>query len=485
MGKGYARLLWAAAATGLALSSAACAAKQATPVPAPQTDARERVPDDVVAEAAEEHGLDPAAVVEKKREAERRVEALDEEKEAGFLALFGPDPLGLARSPENARRYEIPLEMNEKVEAWIDYFQNVIPERFGLYLTRLGKYERMIQEKLAVTGLPQDLIYLALIESGMNPNAYSRAHAVGMWQFIEGTGRRYDLRVDYWVDDRRDPIKATDAAIAHLSDLFDEFGSWYLAAAAYNAGAGRVRRALQATGASSFWDLADGRTLRAETRNYVPKLIAAAIIAKDPAKYGFGDVRPEPRLAYDEVEVPDATSFDVLARAAGTDEGAIRELNPQLRRSVTPPNRRVTVRVPAGSGAMFAANYAKVPPSERVTWLEHRVTRGETLSQIARRYGTSVSALQAANGNINPRRLQIGQPLIVPRAGASLARAGGTGERPSRAARPSGPVTVTVRRGDTLWSIARRYEVSTGELIAWNNLSSTVIRPGDRLEIRR
>lgn len=469
---------------GLGLVAAGCATGSSSgPGAADPAATRDDVSDAEVAETAERHGLDPDTVVEKKRETERRVGALDEETEEEFLSLFGADPLGLARVPENAARYEIPLEMNEQVEAWIDYFTNVIPERFDLYLTRLGKYEPLIRAKLDEAEMPRDLIYLALIESGMNPNAYSRAHAAGMWQFIRSTGRLYDLHVDYWVDDRRDWVKATDAAIAHLKDLFDEFGSWYLAAAAYNGGAGRVRRAIQATGNADFWEISDRRLLRTETRNYVPKLIAAAIIAKNPERYGFGDVQPARPIEYDEVAVPDATSFDVLARAAGTDEATLKELNPQFRRMVTPPDRRVQVRVPAGTGARFAANYAKIPASERVTWLEHRVTRGETLSRIASRYGTSVAAIQAANGRIDPRRLQIGQRLIVPRAGSSLAS--GASRPVARTASRSGPTTVTVRRGDTLWAIARRHNVSTRQIIAWNNLSSTVIRPGDRLRIGR
>ncbi len=482
MGEGRA-MLGALAAAWLAVGCAGMRSADPAPVATRDTVAEpvpDTVPDEVVAQAAEEEGLDPERVVEEKREAERRVEELDDEAEREFRALFGPDPLGLARSPENASIYEIPLELNEQVEAWLDYFQNVIPERFAVYLARKGKYEEMIRQKLRLAGLPEDLLYLALIESGMNPNAYSRAHAVGMWQFIRTTGQMYGLRADHWEDDRRDPIKATDAAIAHLRDLFDEFGSWYLAAAAYNAGAGRIRRGLASTGTDNFWDLASGPTLRAETRNYVPKLVAAAIIGRDPERFGFYDIESEPPLEFDEVEVPDATSLDVVAEAAGTDEEIIKALNPHFVRGVTPPGRRVTVRVPAGHAERFTVAYAEIPPERRVSWLTHTVTRGETLSRIASRYGTSVASLRAANNNVNPRRLQIGQTLIVPRRGGQ-----GSGLRVAAGSRPSGPVTVVVRRGDTLWSIARRHGVTTSELVAWNQLGSTVIRPGDRLEVRR
>ena len=485
MMQGYDRTASGALLCAVALWSSGCTGKAA---PAPATPAVEPDPvaDEVVAEAAEERGIDPTPVLEKKHETEARVDALDVESQREFLRLFGPDPLGLSRNPENAERYAIPLEMNEKVEAWIDYFHNVIPERFGLYLTRAGRYEEMIRRKLRVAGLPQDLLYLALIESGMNPNAYSRARAAGMWQFIRGTARLYGLEVSYWVDERRDPEKATDAAIAFLSDLYDEFGSWYLAAAAYNGGPGRIRRGIARTGSTDFWELADRRTLRRETRNYVPKLVAAAIIGHDPARYGFGHIRREGPQESDLVEVPDATSFDVLADAAGTDEATIAALNPQYLRRVTPPDREVTLRVPKGAGLQFAANYAEIPAEERVTWLEHTVTRGQTLSHLAARYGTSVEAIRAANGNIHPRRLQIGQRLIVPRSSAVAlaARTGGATTRSSSPSRSEGPLRVTVRRGDTLWSIARQYAVSTTQLMRWNNLSSTLIKPGDQLEIR-
>ena len=409
-------------------------------------------------------------------------EALEEAAHREFLEIFGPDPLGLAGHPENLR-YELPLDRNEKVDRWVRYFQTEIHERFSTYLARLGTYGPMIQERLRAAGLPQDLLYLALIESGMNPRAYSRARAAGIWQFIRGTGRLYGLRVDYWVDERRDPFKATDAAIAHLSDLYDEFGSWYLAAAAYNAGAGRVRRAIARTGRDDYWALTNGRSLRLETRNYVPKMIAAALIAKNPERYGFHHVVPEPPWEFDLAEVPDATSMDVLAEAAEVDEAVIRDLNPEYLRHVTPPDRRVTIRVPVGKAEVFRVNYANIPPDKRVTWLIHVVTRGQTLGQIARRYGTSVTAIRAANGNVNPRRLQIGQKLVVPRSAGPTRVASSAGR--STQGTSAGPTTITVRRGDTLWSIARRHGVSTTELMRLNNLNSTTIHPGDRLTVRR
>jgi membrane-bound lytic murein transglycosylase D len=441
-------------------------------------------PDSVLTAAAVEEGVDTATVLEASREASRTVEKLPEDTQREFLDLFGPDPLGLADRPRNAEKYEIPLEMNDAVERWIDYFANTVPDRFATYLSRLGRWEDMVRTRLREAGMPQDLIYLALIESGMNPNAYSRAHAVGMWQFIRGTGRLYGLEVSYFLDERRDPYMSTDAAIAFLSDLYDEFGSWYLAAAAYNGGPGRVRRGIRRTGSNDFWDLAEARVLRRETRNYVPKLIAAALIAKDPEKYGFTNIERQTPLEFEEVTVPDATSMDVIAEAAGVEERDVRALNPQYLRRVTPPGRAVAVRVPPRTAEVFAVNYAQIPPDKRVTWLVHTVTRGQTLGQIAARYGTSVSAIRAANNNVNPKRLQIGQRLVVPRSG-SPPESRSTRSFQTMQAPDGGALTVTVRAGDTLWAIAQRYEVSTTDLMAWNGLSSTTIRPGDRITVRR
>ena len=429
--------------------------------------------------------VNPAAVAAAADEAEQSIEALDEAARREFYELFGGDPLGLAEHPVNAGRYTIPLEMNDQVARWIEFFTTDRGrDRFAIYLQRAGRYEQMIREKARAAHLPEDLLYLAMIESGMNPNAYSRARAVGLWQFIAGTGRAYGLEISYWMDERRDPYRATDAAIAHLGDLYDQFGSWYLAAAAYNAGPGRVSRGIRRTGSEDFWELSDARVLRSETRNYVPKLLAAATIARNKEAYGFGDVEPYPPLQFDIVHVPDATSFDVLAQAAEVTESEIRDLNPQFPRQVTPPDRGVQLRVPPGKADVFAANYARIPESERVTWLEHRVTRGQTLGGIAVRYGTSVAAIRAANNNVSPRRLQIGQVLVIPRSRAARAAAT-TGTLAARPPQPEGPLTVTVRRGDTLWALARQYGTSTRDLMAMNNLGSSVIRPGDRITIRR
>lgn len=419
---------------------------------------------------------------------EETVDATTQEVAAEVREMFGENDA--AELESEGPTWDIPITMNEAVERWLDYFQTDGRENFAIYLSRAGRYEPMMRAIFRDAGLPEDLVYVSLIESGFSPRAYSRARAVGLWQFISSTGRLYGLQGSYWVDERRDPILATKAAAAHLKDLYEEFGSWYLAAAAYNGGANRVRRGIRYTGSDDFWTLSDRRYLRRETRNYVPKLIAAALIAKQPEHFGFLDITPAEPLAYEVVYVPDATSFDVIADAAGVSVEDLRELNPQVVRGVTPPGQSYQLRVPPGTGHSFAVNYARVPPTERVTWVQHVVRRGDTLSEIARAYGVSVSAIRAANRSVHPNRLQIGQRLVIPRAGRVPAYAGtsvarrSAPSRPATARSPEGPyVTYTVQGGDSLWAIAKRYDVTARELMAWNGLHTSRIYPGDRVKI--
>lgn len=412
------------------------------------------------------------------------------EVEAEVLELFGETDAPAAE-PEGPT-FDIPITINDAVERWLKYFQTDGRKNFAIYLSRAGRYEPMMRAIFRDAGLPEDLVYLSLIESGFSPRAYSRARAVGLWQFISSTGRLYDLKVSYWVDERRDPIKATKAAAAHLGDLYEEFGSWYLAAAAYNGGPGRVRRGVRRTGSDDFWTLSQRRYLRRETRNYVPKLIAAALIAKQPEHYSFFDIEEAEPMAYDVVQVPDATSLEVIAEAAGVSLSEVAALNPQILRGVTPPGQRYSLRVPPGASHRFALNYARVPASERVTWVQHVVRRGDTLSEIASDYGVSVSAIRAANRGVDPRRLRIGQRLIIPRAGKlprfasapTTVRVRTVKPRNVGPQRPQGPyVTYQVQSGDSLWAIAKRYDVTARDLMAWNGLTSSRIYPGDEVRI--
>ncbi len=457
----------------------------------------EPLPPDVAMTEAEVRaflGVDPEilAFLEAEAEAERAAAEADS-------ATTSDD---LLHSPTDPALFDIPIHYNERVEFWMNYFRDRDGERFGRYLARLGRYGPYIRAQLRERGMPEDLVYLALIESGLSPVARSHAAAVGLWQFIAGTGRRYGLRIDRYIDERRDPVKSTEAALDYLQDLYKRFGSWYLAAAAYNTGEGRVERVLrrhadgQRGDDALFWEIA--QHLPRETRNYVPKLIAAAILAKNAEAFGFGDVVPEAPFAFDVVSVPDATDLEVIAEAAGVEVSEIQALNPQFLRGVTPPGRKVEVRVPAGYGDAFEVAYAKIPPSRRVRVLEHTVRRGETLSHIARRYGTTIRELQQANRIRDPHAVRAGQRLVV-RLGPDV----GTGatnrassqdeERTSAPAQTASPnpreiptkSVYVVRPGDSLWMIARRHGVGVDQLRAWNQLGSgDHILPGQELVIR-
>jgi membrane-bound lytic murein transglycosylase D len=368
----------------------------------------------------------------------------------------------------------IDVVRNSRVDKWIGYFTGKGKTEMSKWLARSGRYRPMIQSILSEEGLPPELFYLAMIESGLNPNAYSRANAAGMWQFISSRGRMYGLRVDWWVDERRDPEKSTRAACAYLRDLYGMFGSWELALAGYNSGEGRVSKAQRRRpSCPDFWCL----DLPSETENFVPKFMAAIIIGSDPAAYGFEPCRPESPLAYETVEVDDATDLETIADAAGVSDETIKTLNPAIRRWCTPPiDGSVEVRVPPGTGTRCQTRLASIPPEERVTWRRHQISRGETLSGIASAYGTSLQAIMSVNAISNPHRIRSGDYLIIP-VGPD------TGSHSY--ASISENVTYRVRRGDTITSIARRYGKRTQDVLKWNGLGwHSRIYPGDVITIR-
>ncbi|HEY7460753.1 MAG TPA: LysM peptidoglycan-binding domain-containing protein [Gemmatimonadota bacterium] len=311
--------------------------------------------------------------------------------------------------------YDIPIVINERVEYFIDYFQNRVRKSFAKWLVRAPQVAPYMRARFQQEGLPEDLIYISLIESGFSAQATSRARAVGYWQFIAGTARRYGLRVDRWVDERRDIERSTEAAIAYLKELHQMFGSWYLAAAAYNSGEGRIQKAIDRSGSENLWELAELSNLRNETKDYVPKLIAATMIAKEPAKYGFAGIPQVAPLAADTVTVPTPADLRVIAAAAGTNLETIRALNPSLRSHSTPPGvTDFPVLVPRGSGASFRERIAQVPASKRLVEHYHVVRRGETPNRIAAKYGVSTSELMEENEIRNPRALRVGQRLRIP-----------------------------------------------------------------------
>ena len=440
--------------------------------------------------AAELHEAADSAADEAVLDALADAEPTESEAEAADATIAGDDTEELAE----AVTWDIDVETynsHHRVQWYLDFFQGRGRERMGIWLNRMQRYEPMIRERLAREGLPGDLVYLALIESGFSNTATSRAKAVGMWQFMKGTGKFYDLRVDSWVDERRDPFKATDAAVRHLRDLNQRFGSLYLAAAAYNAGSGRVSRGLrklrpdpdETNADAAFFRLSDTRLLRKETKDYVPKLIAAALIAKEPARYGFS-IEPAEPLVYDSIVVPTMTGLDVIARLADTTVAAIRELNPQFLRLATPPATASVVRLPPGRGPTTVSAYAELPPEKRVTFVEHFVARGETMGGIARKYRVSSRLLQEANPRVNPRRLRPGQRLVVPTGGAISTTMARRMSDPKPAAGTNTSGYHRVKWGETLSEIADEYGVSQRELKAWNKLDPKgSIRAGQRLRV--
>lgn len=375
---------------------------------------------------------------------------------------------------------------HDRVRYYLDFFTGPGRERMRIWLERLPRYEGMIRARLAEQGLPGELIYLALIESGFSNRAVSRASAVGMWQFMAPTGRGYGLRIDQWLDERRDPVKSTAAAARHLRDLQERFGSVYLAAAAYNGGAGRVGRGLNALGGgddeeiysdAGFFRLYNSRLIYRETKDYVPKLIAATIIGREPARYGFTIDRPEAPFEADSVHVTGMTGLDVIAELADTSMAEIRELNPAVLRLVTPPSTEFVVLVPEGRGPMAQARYDSLPAEAHVSFRRHTVERGESLEEIAEAYGTSVEAIKEANPGT--RSAVAGRRLVVPVGGPSSIVVARSFAEPAQPA-----VRIhRVRSGETLSHIARRYGVSVRAIQNWNGLSSTRIRAGQRLRI--
>ena len=371
---------------------------------------------------------------------------------------------------------DFPLVLNQTVEQFLEAMTSSgeFNQRISTGLQRSGAYLPMIRPKFARAGLPEDLSYLPLIESAFSLTAYSRARAHGMWQFISSTGRFYGLEIGSLVDERRDPVRSTEAAVAYLSDLHDTFDDWYLALAAYNSGAGNVRRAIRRSGSRDFWVLR--RYLPRETRNYVPAFIASVIVAKRPEKYGFKPSQAKP-WSYDAIDVPDALDLQFLASKAGISLDVLRELNPAIRRDLTPARSTTVLRLPLGTAATAEAVLESTPRDKWAPRMIHTVRSGDSLYEIALRYGSSVSAIRQANG-LSGSLIRPGQSLVVPRFGSGSQYAS---HQPNRTSKDG---SYEVRRNDTLWDIARGFSISVESLCAANGLHRRdVIRPGQRLRI--
>ena len=379
----------------------------------------------------------------------------------------------------------LPIVYNDQVGRIIQFFRTQGRQSMQAWLNRLPRYSKIIEPILEEEGIPKELIYHAVVESGLNPRAYSWRHALGPWQFISSTARLYRLRQDWWVDERRDFEKSTRAAARLLKKLFNEFGDWYLALAAYNTGEARVHRAMRVHQSRDYWEL---YLLPRETRNHVPKIMAAFLIAQDPEKYGF-TVDPEPDLEWDVVPVDRYLTFSILAQIAESSVDSLKFLNPELRQEAVPPpeagNQPYMLRIPKGHREAFTRNFdpilAQVGPVTPVTVRTHRVRRGETLYSISKRYGISIPTIAKVNGIRNRHRLRIGQQLRLPIPSSGVAA--------RQEATPSGAGPkkkyYTVRPGNNLSEIAEAHNVGLSDLRRWNGLrpGSSYIRVGQKMVI--
>jgi len=374
--------------------------------------------------------------------------------------------------------YDLPVKMNDRVKNSIVYFQTVAHDAFTKYLTRSKRYNRMFKEVLARHGMPLDFVYLSLVESGYNPKAYSWARASGLWQFIASTGRMYGLDRSWWVDERRDPVKATEAAARFLKDLYEEFGDWELAMAAYNGGPGRVRGTIRKQGTIDFWKM----RLKRQTMDYVPLIYAAAIIAKDPARYGFHDIEHEPEVVWDEVTIDRCLELKVVAQAVGCTVAELKNLNPELLRNYTPPNeKKYQLNIPQGSRHKFMASYSTMPSPKETSWVKHKIKRGETVSTIAAKYGVSQYAISESNNLKRRSRIYAGKTLIVP---VPLDRDySASRSKKNRVYAADGSV-YTVTAGDTMWDIARAFGTTVNSLRRINYIGrGSRIYVGQKLKI--
>src|SRR5512143_2443191 len=409
---------------------------------------------------------------------------VNEESPATFPAQLKPPTEDVAQLEETEdlaaeKLYDIPMVLNDSVESHLEYFTNRGRDKFQLYLDRSARFMPMMKDIFREKNLPEDLVYVALIESGFNPYAVSWCKAVGAWQFMPGTAKLYGLKIDWWIDERKDPIKSTKAAAELLKDLHDQFGSWPLALASYNAGAGKVQRAVLRTRSDDFWDLKASRFIKAETKNYIPKYMAATIIAKNPEGYGFtpGDRQP---FKYDEVTLEESVDLRLVARCAECTYEEIKELNPELKRWVTPPHYdRYVLRLPPNKKDVFLANFAAVPPEQKIKWERHEVKKGETLAGLAKKYNTSAEAIRDVNG-LRKNRLSPGKHLLIPVEMSETADAGY--QNPGGDNRQQ-EILYRVRRGETLAKIARKHDVSVADIKEWNKGLGNSLRTGQKIKL--
>jgi len=368
-----------------------------------------------------------------------------------------------AEAEIKSTRSDLPLMMTDQVAGFINYFSTRGRGTVERALARSGRYEDMIRRTLQEEGVPQDLIYLAQAESGFHPLAVSRAGARGMWQFMGSRAKGYGLERSWWIDDRQDPEKATRAAAHHLKDLYNQFGDWYLAMAAYNSGPGTVQSAVKRTGYADFWELYRRNVLPKETRNYVPIILAVTIMAKNPAQYGLDSVVKERPVRYDTVKINYPIDLRLAAECVDATASDLLDLNPSLLRMTTPKDSGFELHLPAGTADKFQAAVASIPADKRVWWRYHKVQGGETLASIAHTYHTTPRAISEAN-DLNGDGLDPEARLIIPIA---------PGKQSDTSTYSHAITRYKVRKGDTVESVAENFSVSAKMVRSWNNLKGS------------
>ncbi|NOX26183.1 MAG: LysM peptidoglycan-binding domain-containing protein [Deltaproteobacteria bacterium] len=409
-------------------------------------------------------------------------------QEVKDLDTLGPwDENAASPPPKTKKLYDFPVTINRQVRYYINFFQHKNSASFRRWLVRSGRYLPMIKSQLRASGLPEDLAYLPMIESGYSLTAYSRARAVGPWQFIRSTALNYGLTVNHYEDDRRDPLKSTQAACRYLADLYGQFKSWPLAVAAYNAGEGKIARAVRMYKTHDFWEIARHSYLTVETKRYVPKLTAAIIIATNPEKYGFRNLQYDRPLSYDTVEVPPWTSLHAIALACGSDFKTIRRLNQHLRRAITPPSMDSEVKVPLGKKKILAANLPRVVAATSTHFKIHVIRRHDTVGKICRQYRISLTTLLKAN-NLHKAKLTPGRHLRIPYRETKYTllsrREYAQRQRLVHAGRDPNIIIHRVRAGETVSTIAEHYHTQSHMIASWNGLHSiNKIRAGQKLVI--
>ena len=430
------------------------------------------------------HGLEVASAEQGEQPAEagqlngHRYEAAPIEAFAGLT--FPVDPKIQERIREEVKnvRSDLPLVSNDYVDGVITYLQGRGSGYTTTALKRLGQYQPLFMEVLQKEGLPQDLIYLAAAESAFNPLALSRKGAKGIWQFMLGRGIEYGLKKDRWVDEREDPVKSTHAAARHLKDLYQMFGDWYLAMAAYNCGPVNVQKAIEKTGYADFWELRRLHALPVDTENYVPIIVATALIAKDPKSYGF-DFQPDPPLETDPVVIGSPTDLRLVAQLINWPLEELIRLNPGLLRWTTPANNpEYVLKLPPGTRDAYEQGIASIPPDKRIWWRTTKVAEGDTVAGIARRFKLTTVALARANGLEPGAALVEGSRLVLPMAPGSEASLARVRERGLRRL-----FSYRVKTGDTLERIADRFDVTPYQIRRWNKLRDSRLTVGGRLKI--